>query len=192
VAMTAKNNSLSDSQIVTLILKGDVDMFALIVERYEAKLMRYAMFILKDYDVASDITQETFINAYVNLRNFKIDKSFSPWIYRILHNGAMNFIKRSKKTCALGAIDEIDDDFMVKFNSDKLLDKNMQNIEVRKCLAQIDIKYQEILGLNFFDNLKYDEISDILHIPTSTVGVRIRRAKIMLKKVCQNNGVNYE
>ncbi len=190
--MTAKNNSLSDSQIVTLILKGDVDMFALIVERYEAKLMRYAMFILKDYDVASDITQETFINAYVNLRNFKIDKSFSPWIYRILHNGAMNFIKRSKKTCALGAIDEIDDDFMVKFNSDKLLDKNMQNIEVRKCLAQIDIKYQEILGLNFFDNLKYDEISDILHIPTSTVGVRIRRAKIMLKKVCQNNGVNYE
>ena len=68
----------------------------------------------------------------------------------------------------------------------------MQNIEVRKCLAQIDIKYQEILGLNFFDNLKYDEISDILHIPTSTVGVRIRRAKIMLKKVCQNNGVNYE
>ncbi|MEI6850969.1 MAG: RNA polymerase sigma factor [Candidatus Saccharibacteria bacterium] len=190
--MTTKKDSPSDSQIVTLILKGDVDMFALIVERYEAKLMRYAIYLLKDYDVASDITQETFINAYINLRSYKIDKSFSPWIYRILHNNAMNFIKKSKKTCALGAIDEIGDDFIVKFNSDKLLDKNMLNIEVRKCLGKIDIKYQEILGLNFFDNLKYDEISDILHIPTSTVGVRIRRAKMMLKKVCLNNGVNYE
>jgi len=190
--MIKNNDSLSDSQIIAILLTGDVDMFSLIVERYEAKLMRYAMFILKDYDVASDITQETFINAYVNIRSYKLDKPFSPWIYRILHNGAMNFIKRSKKTCALGAIDEVDDDFLVKFNSDKLLDKNMLNAEVRKCLSKIDIKYQEILGLNYFDNLKYDEISDILHIPTSTVGVRIRRAKIMLKKVCINNGVNYE
>ncbi|MEI6851060.1 MAG: RNA polymerase sigma factor [Candidatus Saccharibacteria bacterium] len=190
--MNTKNESLSDSQVISLVLGGDEDSFALLVERYESKLMRYAMFILKDYDVASDITQETFIKAYINLRSFKIDKKFSSWIYRILHNGAMNYIKRNKKTCALGAIDEIDNDFLVGFTSDKMIDRNMLNIQVRKCLGKIDIKYREILMLSFFDGLKYEEISDILHIPTSTVGVRIRRGKMMLKNVCQKDGVSYE
>jgi len=190
--MITKNNALSDSQVVTLVLEGNNDMYALIVERYEKKLMRYATFLLKDYDIASDITQEAFISAYVNLRSFKIDKSFSSWIYRILHNGAMNLIKKNKKIYALGVLDETNDDFLVKFDTDKIIDKNMLNVNVRKCLSQIDIKYKEILALNFFDNLKYEEISDILHIPISTVGVRIKRGKAMLKEVCQNNGVSYE
>ena len=95
--MKSQKNHLSDSQVVALVLSGDVDAYSLIVERYESKLMRYATYILKDYDVASDITQEAFIKAYINLHSFKLDKQFSPWIYRILHNGAMNFIKRNKK-----------------------------------------------------------------------------------------------
>lgn len=167
-------------------------MYYLIVERYEAKLMRYASFILKDYDVASDITQETFIKAYVNLRSFNTNKQFSPWIYRILHNGAMNYIKRSKKTSSLGVLNEVDDNFLVSFKQDKAMDKALLNKSVRDCLGKIEIKYREILMLNFFDNLKYDEISDILHIPKSTVGVRIRRGKIILKKVCRQEGVKYE
>jgi len=190
--MITKNDALSDSQVVTLVLKGDNDMYALLVERYEDKLMRYATFLLKDYDIASDITQEAFISAYVNLRSFRLDKSFSSWIYRILHNGAMNSIKKNKKIYALDVVDETNNDFLIKFDTDKIMDKNMLNFNVRKCLSQIDIKYKEILALKFFDNLKYEEISDILHIPISTVGVRIKRGKAMLKEVCQNNGVNYE
>lgn len=186
------NDALSDSQIVTLVLGGNNDIYTLLVERYEKKLMRYATFLLKDYDIASDVTQEAFISAYVNLRSFKIDKSFSSWIYRILHNGAMNMIKKNKKIYALDTIDETHADILVKFDTDKILDKNLLNASVRKCLCQIDIKYKEILALSFFDNLKYEEISDILHIPTSTVGVRIKRGKELLKKVCQNNGVKYE
>ena len=191
--MTNKNNdNLSDSQVIALVLEGDDDMYALIVEKYEAKLMRYATYLLKDYDVASDAVQETFIKAYVNLRNFNLEKQFSPWIYRILHNEAMNVIKRSKKTMTIEAINESEDDFFVYFGTDKAMDKKMLNANVRKCLREIDIKYQEVLALTYFDNLKYDEISDILHIPTSTVGVRIKRGKEMMKQICRGKGVGHE
>jgi len=190
--MDVKINSLSDSDIVALILAGDTNIYSVIVERYENKLMRYALFILKDYDVASDVTQETFIKAYENLRGFNLDRQFSPWIYRILHNSAMNHIKRSKKTSPLAAINEIDDNFLINFKHDKVLDRSILNRSVRSCLGGIDVKYREVLMLNFFDCLKYDEISDILHIPKSTVGVRLRRGKIMLKRVCQLKGVKYE
>ena len=187
-----KIDNLTDSQIIKQILDGDVDAYSLIVERYEAKLMRYATYILKDYDIASDITQETFIKAYTNLRGFKLDKQFSSWIYRILHNEAMNFIKSSKKLVSLGAVSENDDNFLQSFKSDKDFDQKLLKDDVRKCLNDMDVKYREVLMLNYFDHLKYDEISDILRIPTSTVGIRIRRAKISLKKICQQKGVSHE
>lgn len=190
--MESNNEGLSDSDIIAKVIGGDTDIFRLIVERYEPKLMRYSLYLLKDYDAASDVVQDTFIKAYMNLRSFKLKKPFSPWIYRILHNGAMNAIKANKKTYSLSAVDEIGDNFLIKFDTDKVLDKKLLNKKVRRCLSSIDIKYQEILELSFFENLKYEEISDILHIPTSTVGVRIRRAKEMLKKVCQKEGADYE
>ncbi len=190
--MSAKNENMTDSQVVQAVIDGDNDMYAQIVERYESKLLRYATYLLKDYDVASDAVQESFIKAYINLRSFNLDKQFSPWIYRILHNEAMNVIKRSKKTMALTGASEVHDDFLVHFGADKAIDKKILNSKVRNCLSQIDIKYQEVLALTFFDKLKYDEISDILHVPTSTVGVRIRRGKAILKKICQDNGVSNE
>ncbi|NTW62390.1 RNA polymerase sigma factor [Candidatus Saccharibacteria bacterium] len=189
--MCSKNGSLSDSQILELVLRGQNDAYSLIVERYEDKLMRYALFILKDYDVASDITQETFIKAYIKLRSFNTNKQFSPWVYRILHNNAMNYIKRSKKTSSLGAVSEVDDNFLVSFKHDKTMDRAMMDKRVRSCLGKLDVKYREVIMLSFFENLKYDEISDVLHIPKSTVGVRIRRAKMVLKKVCEQEGVTY-
>lgn len=190
--MNTDNDKMTDPQIIASVIGGDNDAYALIVERYEAKLLRYATYLLKDYDVASDAVQDSFIKAYINLRSFNMTKQFSPWIYRILHNEAMNIIKRSKKTIALDGADEINDDYMVHFSTAEMLDKRLINTDVRKCLTELDVKYGEVLALTYFDNLKYDEISDILHIPTSTVGVRLRRAKVILKKVCQRNGVKYE
>jgi RNA polymerase sigma-70 factor (ECF subfamily) len=163
-----------------------------LVERYEAKLLRYATYLIKDYDVASDVTQDTFIKAYINLRSFKSGNAFSPWIYRILHNEAMNVIKRNKKTLTFSDMGDASNNFFVSFATDHVLDKNMLRTNVQKCLGKIDIKYQEVLALYFFDNLKYEEISEILHVPASTIGVRISRGKATLKKICQNDGVNYE
>ena len=63
---------------------------------------------------------------------------------------------------------------------------------MQKCLKNVDIKHQEIIGLFYFEGLKYEEISDILHMPTSTVGVKVSRARKALKDVCQKQGVSYE
>ena len=190
--VNTESDNLSDSHIVSSILKGDIDKYALIVERYEAKLLRYANFLIKDYDMASDLVQETFIKAYTNLRGFDLNKAFSSWIYRILHNEAMNVIKRNKKSPSFSDRGMTGDEIFVKFSTDKTIDKNFLKDNVKKCLGDMSIKYREVIMLYYFDHLKYDEISDILHIPTSTVGIRIKRAKVELKKVCENHGVKHE
>lgn len=191
--MTKKQqHEMTDQQIVSLVVGGNQDAYSVIVERYEAKLMRYALFLIKDYDMASDLAQESFIKAYTNLNGFKLDKSFSSWIYRIVHNEAMNMIFRNKKSPTFSEYEITDDDVSVNFSIDKKIDAKLLKQSVKKCLKSMDVKYREVVVLYYFENLKYDEISDILRVPTSTVGVRINRAKAELKKICQNDGVDYE
>lgn len=185
-------NKLTDSQIINLIVKGDIDMYSYIIERYENKLLRYAIFLSKDYDIASDLVQETFIKAYTNLQSFNLAKQFSPWIYRILHNETMNAIKRGKKLTNIETTDEKNDNLHINFDTDKIIDQELLKSGVCKCLGELDIKYREAIVLFFYNNLKYEQISEVLRIPTSTVGIRIKRGKVMLKKICQENGVRYE
>lgn len=183
---------LTDAQIVTNVLKGDSDSYTFIVERYEAKLLRYAYFLIKDHDKAADIVQETFIKAYINLRSFHLNKQFSSWIYRIAHNETINVIKKHKKTSTFSELDITGDDFAVDYSFGKAIDKMFLKQEVRQCIKSLDAKYSEVVALYYFENLTYNEISDILHIPASTVGVRIGRAKKILKEVCTKKGVNHE
>ncbi len=186
------DDKLSDEQAIELVLEGDSNLYAQIVERYEPKLMRYAQFILKDYDTASDAVQESFIKAFINLRNFDTKRKFSSWVYRILHNESMNIIKRNKKTISL---DDEGSGGSIPFEDfwhDVKIDQQLLNSKVRHCLDKLDIKYREVLILNYFENLKYEDISDILHIPTSTVGVRIKRGKEALKKICLSEEVKYD
>lgn len=184
--------NLSDEKIIQAVIGGDKDKYALIVERYESKLMRYAQYLLKDYDLASDTVQESFIKAFINLRSFDTKRQFSPWIYRILHNEAMNVIKRNKKVVSLDSEDNEANTPYQDFWHDIKIDQQILNSQVRNCLDKIDIKYKEVLMLSYFENLKYEEISDILRIPTSTVGVRIKRGKEALKKICSKKEVKYD
>lgn len=185
-------DEMSDEEIIQSVVNGDRNKYAQIVERYESKLMRYAQYLLKDYDFASDAVQESFIKAFINMRSFDTKRKFSSWIYRILHNEAMNVIKRNKKIVSLDNEENEINTPYEDFWHDIKIDQQILNSQVRNCLNKIDIKYKEVLMLSYFENLKYEEISDILHIPTSTVGVRIRRGKEALKKICSKEEVEYD
>ena len=88
---------LTDEQVAGLVQKGDVESFRVLVERYEAKMTRYAKRFLFAPDEAKDLVQEVFIKTYVNIRSFDFDRRFSPWIYRIAHNEFVNALKKKKK-----------------------------------------------------------------------------------------------
>jgi RNA polymerase sigma-70 factor (ECF subfamily) len=187
--MAVKSNVLTDAEVVVAVLGGDKDSYSQIVERYESKLLRYVTYLIKDYDQAADVVQDTFIKAYINLRSFKLNKQFSSWIYRIAHNETINAIKKSAKTSTFSELDITGDSFAVSYSFGNAIDKMFLKKEVQQCLKTLDVKYSEVILLYFFENLSYEEISDILRIPTSTVGVRISRAKKILKIACTGKGV---
>ncbi|HEY4478707.1 MAG TPA: RNA polymerase sigma factor [Candidatus Paceibacterota bacterium] len=174
---------LIDEEIVEKVRSGDHDFYSVIIERYKDKLLRYATNLVHDNDKASHIVQDSLIKAYINLYGFNIKKKFSNWIYRIVHNEAMNMVKKYKNEVPI--LDDFD------FESDEYILKEFEEREtkiyVEKCLKSIPIIYSEPLSLYYLDDKSYEEISDILRIPMGTVAIRMSRAKKLMKYICQKN-----
>jgi RNA polymerase sigma-70 factor (ECF subfamily) len=172
---------LSDEKIVELVRKKDKELYVHIIKRYQDKLMRYANYLTGDEQMASDVVQESFIKTYINLNGFDTKKKFSSYIYRIVHNEAINLINKQKKQVSL--YEGIDFESKVDIE-DGYIKKELTG-RTHNCLSKMPVIYKEPLSLYFLEEKSYEEISDILRIPTGTVGTRINRAKILMKKICQ-------
>ncbi len=179
----------SDETIVARVTAGDSAAYALLLQRYEQKLLRYVVFLIHDEAAAADVVQDTFIKAYQNLKGYKPAYKFSSWLYRIAHNETMNAVKRNRHQSG------VDIDLLPELSYDpkiaEQLDVRMLQADVRECVAQLEPKYREIIQLIYFEEMKYDEASEVLHVPTSTVGVWLKRAKEKLRAVCEQKGARH-
>jgi RNA polymerase sigma-70 factor (ECF subfamily) len=176
-----ETSKLSDEKLVEMVCKKDKELYATIIKRYQDKLMRYANYLTGDENNAADIVQDSFIKAYTNLKGFDTKKKFSSWIYRIVHNEAMNLIGKQKKQISLYEEKDFDSGIDIE---DNFIKNELKN-HTHNCLNQMPLIYKEPLSLYFLEDKSYDEISDILRIPMGTVGTRVNRAKIIMKKICQ-------
>lgn len=176
-------STTSDEELVKKIRTKDTELYAILVERYQKKLLRYANNLIHDTSKATDVVQDSFVKAFININSFDGKKNFSSWMYRIVHNEAMNAVKKYKK--------EIPFWEGFDFQSDENIEDDFEQKEhfyaVKKCLHEIPVRYSEPLILFYFEKKSYEEISDILRIPKGTVATRINRAKKLMKKLCQKN-----
>jgi len=180
-------DKLSDEEVVRQVQSGNTDMFGVLVLRYEAKMMRYARRFLFNYHDSEDIVQNVFIKAFTNINSFDIDKAFSPWIYRVAHNEFISTIRKKK----LEAVPFFDPDTLfphpvAEGSTDSFVLEKEQRELIEKNLNQIEAKYREPIILYYFEDFDYKTIADILHIPVSTVGIRLRRGREKLKKIFNN------
>lgn len=188
----SKPQSASDAQLVSLVIKGDIELYGQLMQRYEAKLLRYVTYLLGGDYASADVVQETFIKAYINLRSYKPKYSFSAWLYRIAHNTAVNVAKKNKKYTAMPDAEIID--LIPEFSvPDDLADKADQAIlgeRLTQSFSSLSPKYREPLLLNLVEGYGYQEIADILQIPINTVATRIRRAKQHMQTSLLAQGVS--
>ena len=178
--------SSADEEIALLIQSGKVDFFDFLIERYENKIRRYSRKFLSDYEDINDILQDIFIKAYKNIQSFDTKRKFSPWLYRIAHNELVNVLKKKKRN-PLPMFDL--DVFFPQYFSDNSLNQQIDRQDMReiidKCLDKLELKYREPIILYYFEELNYKEIADVMQIPISTVGIRIKRAKKIMRSICK-------
>lgn len=184
---------LTDEEIVLLVQKGKKDHFELIIGRYTDKLNRYFNKFLSNKEDQQDLLQDVFIKCFININNFDTDQKFSPWIYRIAHNEAVNLLKKnSSRPFSFDIFDEALSFAHPKAKEDSESDSEKLLIKkyLDSILEEIDIKYKEIIILYFYEDFSYKDISDVLKIPVSLVGVRIQKGKKEIKKILEEKKFN--
>ena len=182
-----------DEEIVKLVQSGKIEVFGTLINRYEDKIKRYARKFLSDNEDINDVLQDIFIKAYKNIQSFDIKRRSSPWLYRISHNELVNALKKKNtKTLPLFDLDVFFPQYSHKDNPEELIDQQALQKITDKCLDKLEFKYREPIILYYFENLNYKEIADVIQIPISTVGVRIKRAKNIMKSILNQTGYIHE
>jgi RNA polymerase sigma-70 factor (ECF subfamily) len=183
----------TDEEIAVLVQNGQTELFGVLMDRYQAKLTRYGKRFLSDPENITDVVQDVFIKTYRNIHSFNTGLKFSSWIYRIAHNEFVNKIKKN----ILNPLSIIDLDTFLSYTAvDDPLVKEREIAEMRQMidvgLSQLAPKYREVIILYFLEDLSYQDISDILHVPIGTVGIRLRRGKEALKEIYKKINYTYE
>lgn len=186
---------VSDEDLATRVQKGEAELFGVLMNRYTEKLTRYGKKFLSNADNIDDIVQDVFIKTYQYIQSFDTSLKFSSWIYRIAHNAFVNGLKKQQKSPVL--MPDFDLDVFMSHNSYK--DPKIEEREYKELtsmieqgLDQLKPKYKEVIILHFLEHLSYKDISDILHVPLGTVGIRVMRAKEQLKKIYTDMKIDVE
>lgn len=180
--MAVDTDVLTDEEIALRVQAGAVDIFGILVDRYEQKLLRYGRKFLSRQEDIEDIVQDVFFSAYRNMQSFDAALRFSPWIYRIAHNAFVNALRKNER-----APISVDFDALISHQvyEDPVESERQQKdmrILIDRGLEGMQTKYREILILHYFEEMPYKDIADVLQIPIGTVSIRLMRAKEALKE----------
>jgi len=178
-----------DARLVALAKDGDRVAFAELVDLYSGKLYNLAFRMLGNRQEAEDVVQDTFMRVYKNLDRYDSQHKFSTWIYRIATNQCIDRLRRRKAVYSLDA-GVTDGDGMDGYSmlpstrptpeQQLLLSERQRTIAT--AMESLPPKYKSAMTLKYVQDLSLQEISDILHIPVSTVKTRIHRGRDYLRK----------
>lgn len=174
----------SDDVIVKRCLEGDVNAFSLLIERYQSAVYGLCYHKLGNFADAQDLTQESFIKAYMTLSRIKDPAKFASWLYRIAVNACNRWLRDRK-----GA-DDLPLDALVQASAAYLSGESLEEhveaeelcISVREAIAALSERNRLTVTLYYMDGLSYAEIGDFLSLSESAVKSRLNRAREQLKE----------
>jgi RNA polymerase sigma-70 factor (ECF subfamily) len=182
----------SDQDLIELTRSGESSAFDLLVRRYQDRLVHSLEHVLSSREDALDIAQQAFLLAWKKLASYRGESSFYSWLYRIAVNAAASHFRRP--VVSAGSLDQLHDvrgielpDRRVATGPGQSLEQEEEIQRVRQALQQVSEEFRQPLILREIEGFSYDQISEILGIPSGTVRSRIFRARQELMERLDRN-----
>jgi RNA polymerase sigma-70 factor (ECF subfamily) len=178
------STGLSDTEIISLVLKGNQNAYSQIVDRYKNYVFTLALRFTKNREDAEEVSQDIFIKAYRSLADFRGASKFSTWLYTIVNTTCITFLRKKKlQTHSLDdeKVFEVIDSQDSGFRANLVEQKSRLNM-VNQAIAMMNPDDAEIITLFYKNEQSLEEISKILGMETNTAKVRLHRARAKLKE----------
>lgn len=168
----------ADLELVREAKQGERKAFAELVVRHQKQMMRVALRLVRDWDTAEDIVQESFIKAYQNIVDFAERSSFRSWMYQITINTAKNRLRTMHR-------EVLNVDHFTMAVSDNTVER-LAAVDVKQLIreevAKLPERQQMALSLRIFEDLSFKEIAQIMECPYDTAKANYRHALLKLKE----------
>ena len=183
-----------DKELVQRTLKGERKAYEMIIQKYQTPLANYIGRMVKEYELALDITQEVFIKAYSSLHSYRQEYKFNTWLFKIASNSVIDYW-RKKKISAYSMDQQFEKNgdalpFQVPSDEPSVV-KTFELSDVRekidKALDRLPPSLKELFIWRHINDLSYDEMAEIKEIPVGTIKNRVFQAKEMLRKLLEEN-----
>ena len=159
--------AVEDADLIQKARQGDVEAFNALISRWEKRVFNYLLRILRNREDALDLSQDVFLKAYQNLRKLEDPSRFAAWLFRIAHNEAYSLFRKQKPEIlerTEGAAFPIE-----------------LSIAVSTALNRLNADQREAVVLKIYQGFRFEEMSEILSCPVSTVKSRLYTALELLK-----------
>jgi len=160
------------------ILEGDIEVFSLLVSKYENLVFTICCRVFENREEAEDIAQESFIKCFQSLKQFKGESKFSSWLYTITYNTCMNHLKYKKRQTSVEDIANIADHEIIEQDQifAKLEQKEQTNL-IQQALSKLELDEQMIIQLYYYEELPIKEISNILSLKMENIKIKLFRSR---------------
>lgn len=118
--------------------------------------------MVMNHDDANDIVQNVFLKAWSNLHNFRGDAKLSTWLFKIAVNESINFINKEKHRIQASGDGDEDSSLLRNLEADSYFDGDALQLELQKAIEKLPEKQRLVFNMRYYDELKYEEISEIL------------------------------
>lgn len=190
----AKPVPLEDAELIEQVKAGQTESYGRLVEKYQDRVFNACWRVCGHLEDARDVTQEAFLKAFDGISTFRQQSGFYTWVFRIAVNLALSHRRKARlrymvsldESVSLGGSQAEELARRVKDASTEDPAGAAGQAELHGCVAralqELDHDQRAVVVLRDIEGLDYQEISDILQIPTGTVKSRLHRARMALRE----------
>ncbi len=175
-----------DGSIVHQCLSGNTEAFALLVEKYKARVFALVYAKVGGFEDAEDIAQDVFIEAYRRLSTLRRWDNFYPWLYSIASNQCKNFHRARGRRIDTVSFDEHTDNHQADMDAHA---EKLRNEQIHDALDSLPEIHRQVLVLRYMAGMRSKEIAQTLRVSPNTVNQRLMRARTQLKAVLNEEAI---
>lgn len=177
---TVPNNEYNEERIIAQLKDESLRAaaFSAIVKEHSESIYWHIRRMVLEHEDANDITQNTFIKAWMNIDSFQGKSKISTWLYRIAINEALTFLNKNRTT--LVSLDTPDGAIAEQLESDTFFSGNKADAMLQEAIARLPEKQRLVFNLKYYDEMKYEDMSQLLD---TSVGALKASYHIAVKKI---------
>jgi RNA polymerase sigma factor (sigma-70 family) len=165
---------VEDEQVMREVREGDVGKLELLFDRHHAGILRYFLYLTSNRSLSEDLAQDVFFRVLKYRHTYQADGNFRAWLYQIARNVYADQLGKQKPEVAMP--EEARKIRGVEIPPDREFQKKQETLILRRALAAMPGEKREVLIMSRFQDLKYEEIAEVLKCEVGTVKVRVYRA----------------